>query len=321
VKLDRIVFYLLLLCVPPVALGQAYPSRQIRLVVPYAPGGATDALARPIAQKLSEYFGHPVIVDNKPGANATLGSNEVARSAPDGYTFMLGSVIHYLVPLFSKNVPYDPVRDFTPISAVANVPNLLAVHPSLPVHNAAELIDWAKKNPGKVFYGTTGVGSTHHLGGILFAQVAGIQMEHIAYKGGNPSINDALAGQLPVVILTAPTIMPHHRSGKLRAIGLIEGRRFDVVPGMPTIGESLPGYAVPDTWFGFLGPANLPRPIVERLNSEIRRAIAVPEVRQRLESLGYEVTSGNSYEEFLASIQRDVATFRRVINDAGIKPE
>jgi tripartite-type tricarboxylate transporter receptor subunit TctC len=308
------------LLAPAAALGQSYPTRTIRLVVPYAPGGATDALARPIAQKLSDAFGQPVIVDNKPGANATLGTNEVARAAPDGYTFMLGSVIHYLVPMFSKNVPYDPVRDFTPIVAAANVPNLMAVNPSLPVKNAAELVDWAKKNPGKVFYGTTGVGSTHHLGGVLFSQVTGIKMDHVPYKGGNPAMADALAGQLPVVILTAATILPHHRSGKLRALGLIEGRRFDVVPGLPTIGESLPGYALPDTWFGFLGPAGLPRPIVERLNAEIRKAIHLPDVKPRLEQLGYEVT-GNGYDEFVASIQKDVAVFRKIISDAGITPE
>jgi tripartite-type tricarboxylate transporter receptor subunit TctC len=309
-----------LLLAPLIALAQAYPSKPVRLIVPYAPGGATDALARPIAQKISEAFGQPVLVDNKPGANATLGTNEVARAAPDGYTFMLGSVIHYLVPMFSKNVPYDPVRDFTPIIVVANVPNLMAVTPSLPVNNAAELIEWAKKNPGKLFYGTTGVGSTHHLGGVLFAQLAGIKMEHVAYKGGNPAMADALAGQLPVVILTAPTILPHHRAGKLRAIGLIEGRRFNVVPGIAPLGESLPGYAIPDTWFGFLGPANLPRAVVERLNSEIRKAIAIPEVKERLEQLGYEVT-GNTPDEFVASMNKDVAAFRKIINDAGIKPE
>lgn len=319
-KLKKLIAWAILVLAPMAAFGQAYPSRAIRLIVPYAPGGATDALARPIAQKLSESFGQPVIVDNKPGANATLGSNEVAKAAPDGYTFMLGSVIHYLVPLFSKNVPYDSARDFTPIVVAANVPNLMAVNPSLPVKNAAELVEWAKKNPGKIFYGTTGVGSSHHLGGVLFGQLTGIKMEHVPYKGGNPAIADALAGQLPVVILTAATILPHHRSGKLRALGLIEGRRFDVVPGLPTVGESLPGYALPDTWFGFLGPAGLPRPIVERLNAEIRKAIHLPDVKARLEQLGYEVT-GNTYGEFVASIQKDVAVFRKIITDAGITPE
>ena len=317
---SRYLVSFMALLVPAIAAAQSYPTRNIRLVVPYAPGGATDALARPIAQKLSDTFGQTVIVDNKPGANATLGTNEVAKAAPDGYTIMLGSIIHYLVPSFSKNVPYDPVRDFTPIIAAANVPNLMAVNPSLPVNNAAELVEWAKKNPGKVFYGTTGMGSSHHLGGVLFSQVTGIKMEHVPYKGGNPAIADALAGQLPVVILTAATILPHHRSGKLRALGLIEGRRFNVAPGMPTISESVPGYVLPDTWFGFFGPAGLPRPIVERLNAEIRKAIHLPDVKPKLEQLGYEVT-GNSHDEHVEAIQKDIVVFRKIISAAGIQPE
>jgi tripartite-type tricarboxylate transporter receptor subunit TctC len=317
--LCRIAF-LALLAVPLAATGQAFPSKPIRVVVPYAPGGAVDALARPTAQKLSELVHQPVIIDNRPGGNATIGSDNIAKSPADGYSILLSSIIHYLVPMFSKNVPYDPVKDFTPIIAAANVPNILAVHPSLPVHSVTELVDYAKKNPGKLFYGTTGIGSTHHLGGILFAQVAGIQLEHVPYKGGNPTINDALAGQIPVVILTAPTIMPHHRAGRLRALGLIEAKRFEVVPGIPAIGESLPGYAVPNTWFGFLGPANMPRPVVDRLNAEIRKAIQTPEVRQRLEGLGFEVT-GNTHDEFVAGLKSDIAVFRKVVSDAGIKPE
>jgi tripartite-type tricarboxylate transporter receptor subunit TctC len=172
------------------------------------PGGAVDSLARPVAQKLSEILGQPVIVDNRPGANATLGADNVARSSPDGYSIVLTSIVHYLVPFFSKNVPYDTMKDFTPIAQMAITPNILAVHPSMPVNSIKELIDYAKKNPGKLFYGTTGVGSTHHLGGVLFAQMANISLEHLPYKGGSPTINDALGGQIPVVILTSPTILP-----------------------------------------------------------------------------------------------------------------
>jgi tripartite-type tricarboxylate transporter receptor subunit TctC len=196
---------LALLCAPLMAWSQAYPSKPIRLVVPYAPGGAVDSLARPVAQKLSEILGQPVIVDNRPGANATLGADNVARSSPDGYSIVLTSIVHYLVPFFSKNVPYDTMKDFTPIAQMAITPNILAVHPSMPVNSIKELIDYAKKNPGKLFYGTTGVGSTHHLGGVLFAQMANISLEHLPYKGGSPTINDALGGQIPVVILTSTT--------------------------------------------------------------------------------------------------------------------
>jgi len=187
-----------LLALPQLVLGQTFPSKPIRLIVPYAAGGAVDALCRPLAQKITELTGQPVIVDNRPGANATLGTNIVARAAPDGYTIVMSSINHYIVPFFSKNVPYDAVRDFTPIIIATVVPNVIAVHPSLPVNSIRELIDYAKKNPGKVFYGTTGIGSTHQLGGIMLGQMARIEIEHVPYKGGAPTINDVLAGSIPM---------------------------------------------------------------------------------------------------------------------------
>jgi tripartite-type tricarboxylate transporter receptor subunit TctC len=312
---------LALLCAPLMAWSQAYPNKPIRLVVPYAPGGAVDSLARPVAQKLSEILGQPVIVDNRPGANATLGADNVARSSPDGYSIVLTSIVHYLVPFFSKNVPYDTMKDFTPIAQMAITPNILAVHPSMPVNSIKELIDYAKKNPGKLFYGTTGVGSTHHLGGVLFAQMANISLEHLPYKGGSPTINDALGGQIPVVILTSPTILPHAKAGRLRALGVIEGKRARTSPDVPSIGETVPGYAVPDTWFGVLGPANMPKPIVDRLNAAFRQAINTPEIKQRLEAGGYEITGNTSADEFTQSIKTDTEVFRKIVVSAGIKPE
>ena len=303
------------------ASAHAFPTKPMRMIVPYAPGGATDVLARPIAQKLQEQMGQPVIVENRPGANATIGADVVAKSAPDGHTFFLGSIVHYMVPMFSKNVPYDAIKDFTPLAIVSVVPNVLAVHPSLPVHSVKDLIDYGKKNPGKLYYGTTGIGSTHHLGGILLAQMANIPLEHVPYKGGNPTMQDVLSGQLPLAILTATTIMPQVKNGKLRALGLIENRRFPGVPGVPTIGETVPGYAVPDTWFGFLGPAGLPRPIVERLNADIRKTLAEPDVRQRIESLGMVVTGDASADEMLAKVMSDTQSIRTIVTRAGIKPE
>ena len=311
----------LLLCAPLLALAQAFPNKPIRMVVPYAPGGATDVLARPIAQKLSEQMGQPVIVENRPGANATIGADHVAKSAPDGYTFFLGSMVHYMVPFFTRNVPFDPVRDFTPIAHAAVVPNMLAVNPSLPVHSVKDLVDYAKKTGTKLHYGTTGTGSPHHLGGIFLAQTTGIPLEHVPYKGGNPAIQDVLSGSIPLVILTAATIMPQVRNGKLRALGLIETRRFAVVPGVPTIGESLPGYGVPDTWFGFMGPAGMQRPIVERLNAEVRKAVQDPEVRQRIENIGMEPTSAVSSDEMATRIKSELETIRRIVTTAGIQPE
>ena len=321
----RIVVLVLALCAPAFAAAQAaaqaFPSKPIRMIVPYAPGGATDVLARPIAQRLSEQVGQPVVVENRPGANATIGADHVAKSAPDGYTFFLGSIVHYMVPFFSKNVPYDPVKDFTPLAQVAVVPNILAVNPSLPIHSVKDLIDYAKKSGVKLHYGTTGTGSTHHLGGIFLAQTAGIPLEHVPYKGGNPAIQDVLSGSIPLVILTATTVMPQVKNGKLRALGLIENRRFDVVPGVPTIGESLPGYAVPDTWFGVLGPAGMPRPVVERLNAELRKAVQAADVRQRIENIGMVPTGTAGVDEIAANVRSEVETIRKIVTAADIKPE
>jgi tripartite-type tricarboxylate transporter receptor subunit TctC len=315
-----IELFIALALVPALALAQAFPAKPIRMIVPYAPGGATDVLARPIAQKLSEQLGQPVVVENRPGANATIGADHVARSAPDGYSFFLGSIVHYMVPFFSKNVPYDPLRDFT-IAQVAVVPNVLAVNPSLPVHSVKELVEYARKSGNKLPYGTTGTGSTHHLGGILLAQLTGIPFEHVPYKGGNPAIQDVLSGSIPVVILTATTVMPQVKNGKLRALGLIETRRYSVVPGVPTIAESLPGYGVPDTWFGIMGPAGMQRPVLEKLNAEIRKAVQDAEVRQRIENIGMEPTGTTSAAEMAVNIKAEVETIRKIVTTAGIQPE
>ena len=320
-NVKRTIALATLLSLPLLAAAQAFPTKPMRMVVPYAPGGATDVLARPIAQKLSEQVGQPVIVENRPGANATIGADQVAKSPPDGHTFLLGSIVHFMVPFFTRNVPYDPVKDFTPIAQVAVVPNVLAVNPSLPIHSVKDLIDYAKKGGVKMHYGTTGTGSTHHLGGIFLAQTAAIPLEHVPYKGGNPAIQDVLSGSIPLVILTATTIMPQVKNGKLRALGLIENRRFAGVPGVPTIGETVPGYAVPDTWFGFLGPAGISSGVAEQLNAAIRKTLSDPDVRQRVANLGMEVTGTATAAEMAANVKAEVETIRKIVADAGIKPE
>ena len=315
----RIVF-LALLALPLSGLGQAFPSKPIRLVVPYAAGGAVDAVCRPLAQKMTELTGQPVILDNRPGGNTTIGAAIVAKSAPDGYTIIMTSINHYIVPFFSKNVPYDTVKDFTPIVMVTIVPNIVAVHPSLPIHSVKELIEYAKANPQKMYYGTTGIGSTHHLGGVMLAQMAGIEIEHVPYKGGNPTISDVLAGSIPMAILTATTILPHARQGRLRALGVIEGKRARAAPELPSIGEVVPGYAIPDTWLGVLGPAGVPRPVAESLNAIIRKAISAPDLKPRLEGLGFDVT-GSTLDEFAAAVRSDTEVIRQIVTTAGIKPE
>jgi|CryBogDrversion2_11_1035321.scaffolds.fasta_scaffold00947_2 tripartite-type tricarboxylate transporter receptor subunit TctC len=306
---------------PILSQAQTFPNKPIRMVVPYAAGGAVDVLGRPVAQRMSELLGQPVIIDNRPGANATLGTDNVARSPADGYSIVLTSIVHYLVPYFSKNVPYDTFKDFTPISSIAVTPNILAVHPSLGVNNMKEFIEYARKNPEKLFYGTTGVGSTHHLAGILLAQMANINIEHLPYKGGNPTITDAIGGQIPMVILTSPTILPYSKTGKLKALAIIEGKRSKTLPDLPTIGETVPGYAIPDLWLGVLGPAGMNKAVVDKLNTSLRQAVNTPEVKQKLEAFGFEVTGTANADEFANSLKGDMEVFKKIIVTANIKPE
>jgi tripartite-type tricarboxylate transporter receptor subunit TctC len=320
-NLSHTVVALIIVALAPLAAhSQGYPNRPLRLVVPYAPGGAVDAFARPMAQKLGEQLGHAVIVENRPGGNATIGADVIAKAPADGYSILLTSINHYIVPFFSKSVPYDPVKNFSPIIIVCNAPNILAVHPSVPVQSMKELIEYAKKNPGKLYYGTTGVGSTHHLAGLLLAQMANIDIEHVPYKGGNPTMTDVLAGAIPMVIITASTVLPHARAGKLRPLGVIEARRYGAVAELPAIGETVPGFAVPDTWLGILAPANLAPTIVAKLNDEIRKAINAPEIKARLEGLGFVVT-GNTPAQFDTQLRADTETFRKIVTAAGIRPE
>jgi tripartite-type tricarboxylate transporter receptor subunit TctC len=310
------------ICAAPfIALAQAWPSKPIRLVVPYPPGGSTDLLGRAVAAKVGDALGQQVIVDNRGGANGTLGSDIVARAAPDGYTYVLGTgATHGLTLFLSKTTPYDPVRDFTAITAAAEVPIVLVVHPSLPAANMKEFIEYGRKNPGKLSFGSSGTGSPHHLSGELLKHLAGIDMVHVPYKGAGPAVQDLLGGQVPAVFTTLSTALPHIKSGKLRALGMVESKRQPSAPEIPTIGESLPGYAMPRSWLGFFGPAALPEDITRRMNAEIVKAVQSPEVRGKLEAAGMPVV-GTSSEEFARMVKDDIETFRRIVTAAGIKPE
>jgi tripartite-type tricarboxylate transporter receptor subunit TctC len=303
------------------ALAQAWPSKPIRLVVPYPPGGSTDLLARTIAQKVGEALGQQVIVDNRAGAGGMLGSEIVARAAPDGYTLLLGTgATHGLTLLLSKAIPYDPVKDFTAITAAVEVPIILCVSLQVPAATAKELVDYAKKNPGKLAYGSSGTGSPHHLSGELLRQVAGIDVVHVPYKGAAPAVQDLIGNQIPMVFTTLSTALPHIKAGKIRAIGFVEAKRQPSVPEIPAIGESVAGYAMPASWLGFFGPAGLPEAIVKRLNAEIVKAVQSPDVRAKLEAAGMPVV-GTGAEEFARMVKDDIETFRRIVNAAGIKPE
>ena len=316
----RILLFAVLVA-PIIALGQAWPSKPVRLVVPYPPGGSTDLLVRTIGVKVGEALGQQIIVDNRAGAGGMLGSDSVARSAPDGYTILLGTgATHGLTLLLSKTISYDPVKDFTAITAAVEVPIILVVHPSIPGATAQDLVEWGRKNLGKLAYGSSGTGSPHHLSGELLKQISGVDMVHVPYKGAAPAVQDLIGNQIPAVFTTLSTALPHIKAGKIRALGFVEAKRQQSVPEIPTIGESVPGYVMPATWLGFFGPAGLPEAILKRLNAEIVRAVQSPDVRARLEAAGMPVV-GTSSEEFARMVKDDIETFRKIVTAAGIKPE
>jgi len=306
-------------CAP--ALAQGYPDKAITIVVPYGPGGSTDLLARSLAQRMSESMGQPVIVENRSGAGGVIGSDFVARAAPDGYTLVLGTgATHGIVKFTNKALPYDPVKDFTALTEAVEVPLVLAVHSSVPANNAKEFAEYVKKNPGKISFGSSGTGSPHHLAGELFKQVTGIDMIHVPYRGAGQAMQDLVGGQIPAIFTTLSTAIPQMRGGKIKVLGLVEARRQPSVPEIPSIGESLPGYAMPRSWLGFFGPAGLPAPIVKRLNTELLKALHAPDIRAKLEAAGMPVI-GTSAEEFATVVKDDIEMYRKIATAANIKPE
>ncbi len=312
----------LLFALPIVTHAQGYPSKPVRLVIPFAAGGAADTVARALGNRLSETIGQPVVIDNRPGGNAMIGTDAVAKAAPDGYTLLMAvGPPHSVFELFSKKVPFDSVRDFTPISVVGTAPQAIVLHPSVPATTLKEFIDYAKKNPGKVSFGTSASGSSQHLGGLLVNRVAGIDMVHVPYKGGAPALNDVLGGQIPVAILVLSNIIPHVKSGKLRVLATLEAQRATAAPEVPTMAEAgLTGHSLPDTWVGVVGPAKLPAPIVTQLHAAIIKALQFADVRARLEAAGFEV-KGNTPQQFTAQVEKGFDIYKRIAADAGIQPE
>lgn len=299
---------------------QPYPSRPIRLISPFAPGGGNDILCRTIAPKLTERIRQQVIVDNRPGANGIIGTEVAARSAPDGYTIVLIPSGHAVNASLHRKLPYDSIRDFTPITLVGSSPLILAVHPSLPARNVKELIALAKTHPEELTYGSAGIGSSGHLGGALFDALTGTKMVHVPYKGMSLAITDLMSGQVSLVFGTSLSVMPHVRSGRLRAMATTGAQRSPALPDLPTVAEAgVSGYEA-GLWYGFVGPARIPAEIVRRLNAEIVAVLKLTEVRERLASQGVDAQPSTP-EEFGRLLASDLERWAKVVQRAGIRAE
>jgi tripartite-type tricarboxylate transporter receptor subunit TctC len=300
--------------------AEDYPSRPVRVVVPFAPGGPNDLIVRLVAPKLTESLGQPFLVENRAGAGGNIGTDYVAKSAPDGYTLLSvgpGSLI--INPLMGK-VPYDPSRDFAPVTLMARAPNALVANPSLPARSVKELIELARARPGAINYGSGGNGSTPHLSAALFAAMAGIELTHVPYKGTAPATADLIGGRVQIAFLGIPAVLPHARSGRLRVLAVTGSSRSPELPGVPTVDESgVRGYEV-SPWYGLLAPAGTPRAIVTRLAAETTRIARTAEMRGKLAAQGAEA-GGGTPDEYAAVIRADTATWARVIREAGIRGE
>jgi len=302
------------------SLAQDYPSRPVRMVVPFSPGGSTDTLARIVGQKLTERSGQPVIIENRAGAGGHIGAEQVAKSAPDGYTLLLGGVPHAISASLYSKLPYDLARDLAAIAEVASFPSAIVLHPSLPANSVKELIALARARPGQLSFGSAGIGSPNHLSLELFQAMAGVRMVHVPYKGSGQLVGDLLAGQVQLASMGLPVAVPHVQSGKLRAIAVTGAARSPLLPEVPTVSEAgLPGFEV-TSWYGVFGPAGLPADIVVKLNFEIGSAVMAPDVKERLAALGAE-PSVKAPDQFARYVRQEITKWAKVVKDSGAKAE
>ena len=300
--------------------AQQYPTKAVRILVGYAPGGGTDIMARAIAQKLSEALGQQFIVDNRPGANANLAADIASKAAPDGYALLMISVSHAINKPLYKKLGYDIERDFVPVIEVSSVPQLVVVTPSLPVKTLKDLIALAKSRPGQVTYASSGEGSPEHIAGELFKSMAGVDLVHVPYKGGGPAAIAIIGGETAVGFNTAPVAIPYVKSGRLKVLALTEDKRNAALPGVPTVAESgLAGYSM-TTWYGLVAPAGVPREAIAKLNTEVNRILRLPDVRDRFAALGADPVGGSA-EHFGAYIKSEVAKFARLAKERGLALE
>lgn len=303
------------------ARAQAWPDKPIRLVVPYPPGASTDAVGRIVGQAISGPLGQTVVVDNRGGASGNIGSDNVAKSPPDGYSLLLGTdATHAANFHLSATPPFHPIKDFTPLTLAALNPIVLVTNPTFtPARNLAELVAYLKANPDKGSYGSSGNGSPHHLSGELLKQKSGAPLVHVPYKGGGPAVNDLLGGNIPMVFASLITVLPHIKSGKLRAIVFTQAKRYEGLAEVPTLAETWPGVEMP-SWLGFFGPANLPPAITQRVSDEMVKALRSADVRAKLDAAGMVVVA-SSPADFAAQIAREFEQRGQLIRSAGIKAE
>ncbi len=304
------------------ATAQDYPVRPIRIVVPFTAGAGTDIVARAVAVSLTEAWKHSIVVDNRPGAGGTIAGEMVAKASPDGYTLMLGNVSTLAIaPALNAKLSYQPLRDYAPITLITNSENVLVLHASVPATTVKELIAYAKANPRKLNYGSSGNGTSSHLGGAMFASMAGIEMTHVPYKGSGPMLTDLLAGQLQLSFSSVPTALPHIKSGRLRALAVTLLARSATLPDLPTVQEAagLKGFEI-SLWQGIVAPVATPRAIVLKLNQQIAASLRTPDLKNKLTAQGMEVV-GNSPEQFATYIRDEIEKWTRVVKSSGARSD
>ena len=305
---------------PAAAQPAAYPSKPIRIVVPYPPGGFNDTLARTVGARLQTVWGQPVTVDNKPGGGTVIGTDAVAKSAPDGYTLFIMPFAFAVNPSIFRKLPYDPAKDFAPITLAATTPNLLVIGPEIKVNSVAELLALARSKPGGLSYASTGTGSSNHLSMEKFKQMAGVDITHIPYKGSAPAVTDLIGGQVGLMFDNVPNVIQHIKAGKLKALAVTSAKRSPHVPDLPTVAEAgVPGFEV-SVWFGIAAPGGTPAAIIDKLHAEIVRTLNLPEVRDKFFAQGVDVV-GSTPAQFAVHLKEQMAMWAKVVKDAGVTPE
>jgi tripartite-type tricarboxylate transporter receptor subunit TctC len=302
------------------APGQAWPQKAIRIIVPVPPGGGNDTLARIVAQKISDSVRQPVVIDNRPGGNTTIGTAALAKSPPDGYTLLSAPSAHTVNPVLFKSLPYDPIRDFTPVAGVASTPLFCAVHPSLPVRSVKDLVALAKARPGELTYASPGNGTSGHLAAELFKSVAGVKMVHVPYKGGAQALTDTVAGNTQAVVNGMLATLPMVKTGKLKVIAVSSKARQPQLPNVPTIAENgLPGYDH-EQWYALFAPARTPVPLVQALHREVTRIVKTPEINERLLATGHRVVAGTP-EQLADRVKREIDKTRQIMQASGMQQQ